>query len=134
MVYRILAWMLMLLPLAAQPAPAVRYLPTNTYEIDTQERTDGLVFYFDSPTSFAAEITVEAIQGGRPIRSTQTIDTDRTHGERLIFRLVIDPEFRHELIRVTIAMGGTTCTLDKPRAGVTYDLKRRRVKTSALIQ
>ena len=67
--------------------------------------------------------SVEAIYNEKLSTSTQTLDTDRVHGERLVFDMLIDEGRRHELVRMVIATGNTVYTFDHPRAGVRYKLE-----------
>lgn len=102
-------------------AADVMYLPVNVIHEDGEE-VDGLVFFFGEPTAPEAVITVTALQDDKPVTSTQTLDTDRVHGERLVFNLVIDEAHRHELVHMTVTVGGVTYTFWRPRSGVIYAL------------
>lgn len=123
MAFRILARLAVLIFLTV-PAwgQTVSYLPVNTYDIDENLHTDGLVFFFDAPAAPSAEITVDSMRGGKPICETQVIDTDGAHGERLVFNALLDPEYRHNLYRLRITIGGYTYTFANVKAGVPYPL------------
>lgn len=120
MAFRILAVALLACVAQAQQIPNWNYLPTNTIDIDTGEATDGLVFYFAGVRDATVRVTVDAIRDGKPVCEAQEIDTDRTHGERLVFHIKIDPEHRHELLRVRIETAKRIYTIHRPRSGQRY--------------
>lgn len=129
----ILALLFLLASALSAAEPSWKYLPTNTHDVDLDIHTDGLIFFFEGgPLDSRVEVTIEAIQNGKPVTVTQNIDTNRERGELLVFRAMIDEPHRHELIRVQIRTGGRTYTWQHPRSGEKYVFVQPRVPHSLL--
>jgi hypothetical protein len=97
---------------------SVQYLPVNVHNVDTKQDIDGLVFFFSEPAGDQAIITV--------CGQTQTIDTDRVHGDRLVFYIALPEASRHDLTGVQISIGGVSYTIDHMHSGHSYELPKRK--------
>jgi hypothetical protein len=108
--------------LFAQTPRTWRYYPQYTEDTATGRTVSGLVFYWEGSPAPTAEITITYSRNGQAVTETQTLDTDRIHGERLVFRVLLDEKQRHEIPCVKIQTGKYVSHVDRARSGVSYGI------------
>jgi hypothetical protein len=112
----------------ATAASRVYYLP---HFANSDDPTEGLVFYFEAPEAWTATITVDIVRNGKTVTETRTIDTDRVYGERLIFAMKLDERSAQKLPVVHIVIAGAEYTIRRMEAATVYPLNPPRRRMSA---
>ena len=117
MTVRILACLVLLA--FAGSATDFRFYPVNVCH-KGEACVEGLTFYFEGQGDSQAIVTVTALQNGKPVTKTQTIDTAHRRDTDPVFHMLIDRESRHDLIELKITMGGRTYSFKRAASGQLY--------------